>query len=460
MTRRGGATRLAARVLPAGCALLVWGPPRLRSGGRSLTEALDDPTSSLDAGAVLQIGAWALAAGVVGVLLAWHVAQRTGYLDRLLRGPAVVAYVAYGCLALLSVAWSPAPLYTLFFAAKLPIALVALDLLVEHDARKRAQLPLYVLVAVAAAQALVILALYVVDPQLVGEGSVLFLDYRLYGGVLPDYGSSALLVGMALLTVAVHHPDELRRRFALAGYGVSVLVLFASLTRSAIAAGAVMAVIVCWQRRVARSVLVLAGAAVAGLGASVLSDQIGAVLGIATRFGIGITTLSGRTLAFDYLLDAWRTSPWIGLGYGAGTRAALVRFVEESGLGIGAAHDVVSKALVDLGVAGAVLLAITYVGVTALLLRLWRRSRRVPTLRPLVAQLTCLHAWVTISCTVGESFAGAFPPFFVLLVCARRIDAQLEARTAAPGLRPPSRRVAGRPAGTRSAAPAPVPASP
>jgi O-antigen ligase len=76
-----------------------------------------------------------------------------------------------------------------------------------------------------------------------------------------------------------------------------------------------------------------------------------------------IASGSGRIQAFTFLLEVWHENPIFGLGYAAGSRLNLVTFMASSGLGIGAGHDVVSRTLADLGLAGLVAVVMLYASV-------------------------------------------------------------------------------------------------
>jgi hypothetical protein len=417
--------RLAEGALVWFVALILSGPPRIRT--RELRDALESPLTTLDPTAVIHLAAWAGTAALVAYLLYKQPERRRAWLRALTHHVATRWYLLFGLLAVASAAYSPARLYTLFFAAKILIALLGIVLVCESGRSPRFDRALVLLFAVSGIRAIMLILLYFVDPSLVGSGDGLLQGYRLTGGDPGDYGESALLIGLWLLTAASFGRTRMRRTAAAIGYAASWGLLLASQTRSTITAGVVCFAILVGLRRSfrAKAVLVLTGA----VGLSLLfTQQAQVAVRLATRSGEGIRTLTGRTNAFDYLMEWWARSPLYGHGYGAGTRAALVDFVEQTGLDIGAGHDVLSTVLVDLGLIGAAVLLCAFLAAWWQVLRLWRRTRRLQRHRVVVAQLTCLAVWVTISAITSSSLAGGSTAFLVLVGTAFAMDRALRAR--------------------------------
>jgi O-antigen ligase len=422
--RRGRNLRLAEGALVWFVALILSGPPRVRT--RNLTDALESPLTTLDPTAVIHIAAWAGTAGLIAYLLYRQPRRRRAWRRALTRNAATRWYLLFGLLAVASAAYSPSRLYTLFFAAKIFIALLGIVLVCESGPSPRYDRALLLLFAVSGIRAIMLIVLYFVDPSLVGTGDGLLQGYRLTGGDPGDYGESALLIGLWLLTVAIFGRTRMARTAATIGYAASWGLLLASQTRSTITAGVICFAILVSLRRSSRAKAILVVTGAVGLGLF-LSQQAQVTVRLATRSGEGIRTLTGRTDAFDYLMEWWARSPIYGYGYGAGTRAALVEFVERTGLGIGAGHDVLSTVLVDLGLIGAAVLLCAFAAAWWQVFRLWRRSDG-PRQRLVVAQLTCLAVWVTISAIVSSSLAGGSMPFFVLIGTGFAMDRALWAR--------------------------------
>ena len=156
------------KLLIVALALMIWGPPRLRLVPRALEASLADPLN-IDVAALLQVLVW-LFGGLV-VLLAM-VSRGTGRppLPRALRKGPLAAYLVFCSYALLSAAYSLNAPYTVFFAAKLLIALFACSLLLDAypptDAVRRL---LAVFYAINVAQWLAIVVYYYASPSLVGR---------------------------------------------------------------------------------------------------------------------------------------------------------------------------------------------------------------------------------------------------------------------------------------------------
>jgi hypothetical protein len=414
----------AERLLVVFVFLIFSGPPRLRT--RGLNDALTSPLSNLDPTDMLHIGAWA-GTGVLVAYILYKKPHQLRALRALVHSPGTRWYLLFGLMGIASAAYSPSMLYTLFFASKIILAILAIALLCLSGPSARVDRALCLLFAMNGIRAIILVVLYIVDPSLVGEGDGLFQGYRLYGGIFGDYGESALLVGLWLLTVAIFGKTQMRRTLATIGYCVSWALLLASQTRSTITTGVICFAILASLRRSSRGRAALTVLGVVGLGL-VLSQQTQVVLNSATRSGEGIEDLTGRTDAFGYLSQVWAGSPIYGHGYGAGTRAALVSFVEDYGLGIGSGHDVLSTVLVDLGFVGATILLFAFLAAWGQVLRLWRRTRGLPRERLVVAHLLCLAVWVTISSVVGSSLAGGSVPFLVLIGTAFALERSLQAR--------------------------------
>jgi O-antigen ligase len=392
--------------------LLLWGPPALRVPGRDREAALEQPLQ-LDAAAALQVGSWVVAAVVAFLLLLQHVARRTDYLPGVLADPTLRWYLSFGCLAMTTCLYSVATLYTSFFALKLLVAPFVLTLLVWHSARRSRGLVLRLFFAVYAAQAVAVLVLYMTARHVVTPPED---EVRLTGGMFVDYGTSAFFVGIFLITQVLYARDRTVRLLALLGYAGTWVMLALSQTRSTMAVALIAATVMAMaSRRVRTWSGLLAAAAVLALGV-VLPATLLALGSVLTRGGDGLSTLSGRTVVFSYLVDRWQESPWIGYGYAAGTREQLVDFPQRSGLGIGSGHDLLSTALVDVGVIGLTLMVLLVGSVWVALFRQFRRTTSGSSERLHLHQLLCLLIYVTLVGIVNPGIATYSPAFLVVVV--------------------------------------------
>lgn len=419
--------------------LIIWGPPSLRLTGRALTTALEQPFE-LDGAAAFQAGTWALATVVVTLLVIREIGLGTDLMPSVVKHGSVRWYLAYGVLAMASAVYSPSPLYTIYFALQIIVGVLAVVLLLHRAGPDRVDLALKVSYVVFVLQMLAILALYTVNPFLVGEVPQGEIGYRLNGGILRDYGTSALYAGLLFLSLARSCQRRWQRALSLLAYLATWGVLAAARTRTTTITAILMAIVM-FATHPSRRVKIfaaLAGTVVAGLGAIV--GIYGPLLELLSRSGSGITTLSGRTTAFSFLVEEWRQSPIWGLGYAAGARVSLVDFVADTRLHIGAAHDAISKVLIDLGLIGAVVLAIVFVYAWREVIGAWRRWSRDDQRFLVVLQLTCLMISVTMKSSSSASLAGTYMPFVVVIVtiwALRRAENQTTLRPPASTAPPP-----------------------
>ena len=265
----------ARRLLIVAAFLIVWGPPALRSAGRELDAALADPLT-LDAAAILQVGAWVFADALVLLLLLSHIARQTDFLSELLADQPIRWYALYGLLGMVSVTYSSSAIYTAFFAHKILVGILVLALLEWHWPSREGSRALQMLFLVYSLQAAAIAILYFVHREWVtpfasGGGSE---PVRLTGGVFADYGSSALIAGLFFLTVVLFGSKVGYRWLAGGAYvGTWVLVVM-SQTRSTMAAGVIFLVIMVHAhprgRRYGALIAMGAGLTIVGLFPAVL----------------------------------------------------------------------------------------------------------------------------------------------------------------------------------------------
>ena len=404
------------RLLLLAAALIIWGPPALRLAGRELDAALANPFA-LDGAAFLQVGAWIFADALVLLVVLTHLARGTRLASDLLSSRPVRWYGLYGLLGIVSMTYSSSPVYTVFFAHKILLGILLLALLEWHWPARHGSRAIQVLLAVSSLQAVAIGVLYFVDRRWVtpfaagGTGE----RVRVTGGVFADYGSSAVFAGLLCLTVLVLHSKPAYRALAGVGYLASWWLVVLSQTRASMAAGVAFLIIMMHahpRARVQGALLAAGGGLVlVGLLPSVLRD----IVSVGTREGDGLETLSGRTVAFSYLIERWQDAPVLGYGFAAGTRDALIDFVARRGLNIGAGHDALSTVLVDLGLLGLALLLPAYVSAWLAFARLyhastdWRASVSAH-------QIACLLVWVTIQTVVSRSLASPHIVFIVAIV--------------------------------------------
>jgi O-Antigen ligase len=397
--------------------LLVWGPPAFRAAGRELDAALADPFA-LDPAALLQVGAWVFADVLVLLLLISHVARGTGFLSDLLANRPARWYGVYGLLGLASVTYSGSPFYTAYFAHKILVGLLVIALLDWHWPAARGSRGIQVLFIVYGLQAAAIGILYFVHrewvlPFAAGDGPE---AARVTGGVFADYGRSALFAGLFFLTVLLFGGRPVYRACAGVAYLVTWWLVVLSETRATMATAAAFLIIMLYAHPRIRvhGALILTGA---GIGITfLLPTLLQEIVSTGTRRGQSLSTLSGRTEAFAYLIERWQESPMLGFGYASGTRDMLLDFIARRGLHIGSGHDVLSTVLTDLGLVGLFVLAAALVTAWSSVVRLFRATSADQEGRVRAYQAACILLGVTLHGIVDKSFAAPSLVFIIAIV--------------------------------------------
>jgi O-antigen ligase len=413
-------------------ALTLWGPPSLRTGYRALDTSLASPLA-LDLPALLQVGTWALAMATIGIVLTVSaLARETSLLRGMVRSPGWTAYLLVGVAGVLSTLWSVAPLYTLYFAMQVLVVCMLGGLFMQMMGPAGFSRILRIVFVVHVAWMIATVLLYLVNPSLV-SGVTGTGDTRLYGGILGGYGLPAVVASVFFLSGALRPRSQAHRAWSAAGYVGCWGFLVASQTRAALGLTLLSFVLVSSVLPGVRSRLALA---VSTLGVALTLFPLAVVsrmTSTALREGQGLTTLSGRSIAWDRLILAWRESPWTGHGYAAGSRAALVNFYEQTGLNIGAGHDSLSTMLADLGLVGVALLSIALAAAWIQLSRImWWADQVQHRLR--AAQLACLLAVVTLGGITSQVPTKASMLFVVVLVCLQALENEVrQARAATLG---------------------------
>ena len=412
-------TKLTAFLL----GLLFLGPPVI-SFDRTLEAALESPLA-LSPGYMFHIGTWVLGGIVAGLLLIDRFGGRV-LVPLLIRAP-LGWYGLFILWALFSTIYSVVPIYTVFFGMKLLIILV-LAIFVGSTRKDGVRGLLRVIsIACAAGWAMVAL-LYPIQPELVGE-VYLNTGYRLTGGIFSDYGSFAMLSGAFLLARILYDARRGPKLGLVALYALSWVFVGLSQTRSTMLGGLVIALILIWfhpvaNKRRALLTLVLAAStvflAVGGL-------EVVAPIVLRGQDAEALTSLTGRNDAFSFLIDRWRDSPWWGFGYAAGARYHLVDYVNETGLNFGAAHDALSKVLIDLGLIGFIFLGSCLISTWRRGVRLVRAAKSWRMLPGVEIPLTvALLSWVTVHSFVAGEIADTSVIFVCAIVAIRLMSLQEE----------------------------------
>jgi len=383
--------------------LVFWGPPRLRWADRPLEASIEDPFY-WDWAVWLQV----LCVGFVSatVVLAWlgRGLERPP-VPRLLREGPLAFYGIFGVLACASVLYSVQPWYTLFFAVRFLAGLLVIAILRDKPWVFSAEELLRIFYTVHVAQWGTIVALYSCDPYLVGS-ELPGIGYRLHAKMFNDYGVSAAVTMFYFLMRISGHSTVTRKWLAFVVIGAAAYCVYLSRTRSTVFLAWMFLTLAAFSlRRVGRWSAVLAG------GAALWMVFGTPIKGAATDYLLrgqrlaDFQGLTGRASAFKYLTEHWRERTWLGYGFGAGTRVLLAAFVRRTGLGIGAAHDALSKVLVDLGVCGLVALALCLCSAVHWLVTAYRQGSGHPLGGRLRLHAVALFAAAMVRSVVSEGIA-------------------------------------------------------
>jgi O-antigen ligase len=397
--------------------LMIWGPPRLRITQRPLEAALTSPLD-LDAAGMFQAAVWVCGGAVVLLMLASFAIRYRRFAPAVLWTTSLKYYLAYGLFALASSTYSASPFYTLFAAGKIVVAILAVVLLTDRGSLlspRPLALTLFFLVNIL--QWLANSMLYFFYPSLVGS-ELPGIGYRLYGGIFEDYGAAAVCAGLYFQSQAMFYTRGHARFWNWTLYSATWFFVILSRTRSAIlGAVASFAVMVLLYRRTNTRVL-----AVVGIVAAIGIFLVMGGLDPATQFAMRgqdlstLETLTGRSQAFSYLVEQWKESPWLGFGYGAGSRYLLIEFVRNSGLGIGSAHDAMSRVLADLGLVGTAMMVSIFLTAWRDVVLLVRSTMADVRAHALALQLAALLTFFTFTSVVSSGIAEASFPFLITSV--------------------------------------------
>ncbi len=399
--------------------LLLWGLPSVRFTPRSVDAAFSG-LGALDLTAWLQVGTCIFAAVVVAISCGSRIGRSLKALPPALSQGPTRSFLIYSLFALGSAIYSVNPGFTIYSASKILLLFISSAMLASHyegGARGiTACLQLFYIVNIL--QWTIIAALFIAAPELVG-GVDPKAGYRLHGGSFGDYGRAAAFSGLFFLTAGLRSQGR-KRWSAFAVYALSCAFVLLSLTRGTMLCAVVMLclAITCHYR--AQSRILVSCAAVLILSTILLSGGWEPVTKFAARGEnqADLESLTGRAQAFNFLIDKWKDSPWLGFGFGAGNRYLLLHFQEEAGLGIGAAHDALSRVLTDVGLFGATILVMASAHLFFAIVAMWRRVARFPELRELGMQVVCLFVYSLIFSVTSSGIAEVTAPVVITALAA------------------------------------------
>ncbi len=360
--------------------LVLLGPPTLREG-RNASDAFTSPLANLDTTYLLHLGVWIIA-GVYVFLVIIANPKILGYFITLFRLQPSCWYMFFLFLALLSSIWSIFPLYTLFFVYKILVTILITLILVIKSIQYK-QSPIRNLIQIIGNAYLfgmtLLTFLFLVDPSLVSKPSIGIINFRLTGGFLNDYGSYALLTFSYITTQKLLNNRVLsgNRVIYLTIIAWCIILLILAQTRSIWFAFFVilcLLIIFGLQGLLKRIYIVISLLAIS---ITILSmGEIVIQYFVRGQSPESLLTLSARTIMFAYNMEIWKESPIIGFGYHAGSRSAAVQFIQSTGINLGAAHDIISKTLLDLGLLGGIIIIFALLSLWSTVLRVRKYCKR------------------------------------------------------------------------------------
>lgn len=399
--------------------LLMWGLPSVRFVPRGVDAAFSG-LGALDLTAWLQVGTCTFAGIVVAIACASRVGQSLRALPvALLKGP-TRSFLIYSIFGLLSATYSVNAGFTIYSASKILLLLICSNLLASRyrGGARGIEACLRVFYIANIIQWAIIAVLFLLAPELVG-GIDPKAGYRLHGGSFGDYGRAAAFSGLFFLSVGLQSSGR-KRWSAFFAYALSWIFVLLSLTRGTMLCSVmILCIVVCSHYR-AQSRILVTCAALLIFSTILLSGGWEPVTKFAARGEnqADLESLTGRAQAFHFLIDKWKDSPWLGFGFGAGNRYLLLHFQEEAGLGIGAAHDALSRVLADLGLFGAIFLFGASAHLLLAVFAMCRRIRRFTEFRELGAQIVCLLVYTLVFSVTSSGIAEVTAPVVITALAA------------------------------------------
>jgi hypothetical protein len=397
-------------------ALCIWGPPqlRLRSGYDTIELANQlafDSSFDFDFANIFRIVVWSFAS----ILAIYCLINNSIIFKKLILKNPVKWYFCFGILALISASYSPSFLYTIFFSSQIIVLLIiSLYYVFNNSTYKYINVLFYVFII----QWVVIVLLYLVEPDLVGR-SDRAIGFRLVGGLFGDFGTAALISNVFFITNIFHNRylKKFKKYFFYTLYLFSWVFIYLTFTRSVIISGVIILLlnIIIYRnttKKIIYNYILLFSFIiifVSGIHISVL-EQLSRGQTLET-----IKTLSARTVLFSYLLDRWIESPFIGFGYGAGARWLLADLVRE-GLPLGSAHNAFIKVIVELGIIGTIVLLVSFFKSWSASFKLKKIITKNSKYRLLFVQILSLMIFISIGSLFGDGIAGGSSTYIVVII--------------------------------------------
>lgn len=361
---------------------LLLGPPVVRAE-RTAFAAFDDPLSGLDVTYIFHLAVWLIAGlySVACILLDKN--YRAWLIGNLKRIP-LLFLILFLLHATISSFYSILPYYTLYYSAKGWVLLFVFSRAIYSSLQKRV-IPANHILKLAFIAYLIgfflLIGFSVINPSLVYRNSL--LGRRLTGGFLGDYGSFGLIVLSFSLASLINLKFSFLRNLlyiTLIFTAMVYIVLAQTRTTSIIMFIIIIFYILMPPNNSIKFIWVGFSGGIILIISYLLKEEIVSLFFRGQDWG-QLMTLSDRTVVYSFLLEYWKKSPIIGLGFQAGSRFASIDFMTLTGMNIGAAHDAISKVLVDMGVVGLILVSLSLLTVWIFMIKMIKESTISPVKR-------------------------------------------------------------------------------
>jgi len=355
---------------------------------------------------------------------------------------------AYGFWILLSAYWadSPSAVYSTFFGYVLVLAYMFAFALLIRTPRDAVNV-LVVLVVGATLSGFVALNTYLVSGGSIRASG---LEGSAHADVFGVYQAMIAPVALGLFALA----RSARARTAYLGcMGVIVLSIVSSLTRTAMIAVGVVAVLaliapwrVLFRSAAQRATYAVTVAATAGVVLTVAASaaffaRLGSIFS-----GGQVDRAAGRTDLWAAALNAYGHHPWLGIGAGNFQAHSLDLLTQTQGVDIGAAyigqgrpvHNAYLEALTELGPIGLALFVLVIAMTAWYLVRVFRRARAAGDDVTRIVSATLLLGLLSLAVSFGFLSIELNKPLWIIVgltIALERMSGQRETETTGTQLR-------------------------
>jgi O-antigen ligase len=399
--------------------LIILGPPAYKMG---LTpgSVIDTSISQLNPSYLFHIVVWIIS-GVYSLFFFRSQPNFRRWFKNIWGEIPVLPYFLFIIISVISCFYSIDLIYSLYFASKLVISFTLICIYAWSTKQSGYEL-LNLIIKAFQIGFILEVVLYVVIPSLVG--SITESGYRLTGGFLGDYGSFALMTlfgQLQKITFYKQKKSKLLLSILIAVFAWYFILL--SKTRTIIIVGLITTLIFILSQSSAKRKILGLFTIVSGILIISFTKYSNIILTVLLREQSldQIKTLSGRTYIFNYLIEIWKRSPWIGYGFQAGVRNAMSKYVIMTGLPIGGAHDALSKALVDTGILGTFVLISSLLACWVMFFITLKKNVQFNFIWPIVFSLL---VWITATSITSGGIADVNPAYTIIVISLFLINTQ------------------------------------